>query len=52
MKNGQVRSSRAYAYAYVCAYVVAFASENWVDIISTQAQGCGPVIGPFGPDLM
>ena len=38
MKNGQVRSSRAYAYAYVCAYVVAFTSENWVDIISTSTR--------------
>ena len=38
MKNGQVRSSRAYAYAYVCAYVVAFTSENWVDIISTRTR--------------
>ena len=34
MKNGQVHSSRAYAYAYV----VAFTSENWVDIISTSTR--------------
>ena len=34
MKNGQVRSSRAYTYAYV----VAFISENWVDIISTSTR--------------
>ena len=38
MKNRQDRSSRAYAYAYVCAYVVAFTSENWVHIISTSTR--------------
>ena len=38
MKNRQDLSSRAYAYAYVCAYVVAFTSENWVDIISTSTR--------------
>ena len=36
------------ACAYAYAYVVALTSENWVDI----AQGRGPIIGHFDPDLM
>ena len=43
-KNGQVRSSCAFAYAYV----VALTSENWVDISISR----GLIIGHFDPDLM